>query len=664
MHSTKSNKGKVVFNFIKKKLNNFDTSSLRTVSIELPERFNARLNELKMRFSAIFENKKLPSLKSIISSSGYRRLGRLSGMAGKGMLAWNLYNLGQDISELENMQPIHRVAFGLGATDLAGDLSALAVGGVNKLYKIANAGTAFPALQSASRMLNKASGALGIGVSAGMCFVHMYALGYAESEFEKKIAGTNLAFSSASLGLSAIALAFPPAAPIIFALGIILSGIQVAVIKALIEAEKRRLAGQHMQDMFRLTDEVLEIINIIGTILKEEVSVSGSGDDLVVVLTPKAASSKIEITKEGVTLFHVTNAYQATANINQLAPGRKKYIPIVELCSQGVRCSVTVPSSYRDTLKIASGYAPDNKAVWVQNFIWPYRTDRRDMRFKEHSYTFTEKKLHSNSLIPGLILNVKEHEPQYNQRLKNYLKRTYSFDSEAGTDTKNKKKVFILKEMAPVVEFISDPGAHIDDEHRIKHHPDFHRLEAITTGARERATRHQSEFYDACDEVRAEIGIQRKDVCPAEEYGWTTRAEAYFYPQVPESSKSFDHSAASKARRASPRKVIIGESVLLESPSQEVEIFDGHYQMIRNFHPVEALSTSLPFTDVLLKPKEQTTSLDIDTQDEVIIYPEQHSLDLLTRRTENYLVSAKDKENVQKKAVLKIHPDTDRKSVV
>ena len=655
--STKSNKGKVVFNFIKKKINNFDTSSLRTVSIELPETFNARLNEFKMRISAIFDSNKIPTLKSIVSSSGYRRLGRITGMAGKGMLAFNLYNLAQDLSELENMQPIHKVAFDLGATDLAGDLSALAVGGVNRLYKIANAGTAFPALQSASRMLNKASGSLGIGVSAGMCFVHMYALGYAESEFEKKIAGTNLAFSSASLALSGIALAFPPAAPIIFALGFILSGIQVAVIKALIEAETRRLAGQHMQDMFRLTDEVLEILDIIGTILEEEVSVSGNGDDLVVVLTPKAASSKIEITKKGVTLFHATDAYQASANINKLARGRKRYIRIIELCSPGVSCSVTVPSSYRDTLKIASGYAPDNKAVRVKKTIWPTLPERRETRFKQHSYTFEEKKLHSNSLIPALILNVKEHEPQYNQRLKSYLKRTYSFDREAGTDTKNKKKVFILKEVTPTVEFISDPGAHIDDEYRIKHHPWFHRLKAITTGARERATKHRSEFYDACDEVRIEIGKQRKDVCPAEEYGWKTRAEAYFYPQVPESSKSFDQSEASKARRASPRKVIIGDSVLLESPDESFSSSD-HYVTLRNLHPVEELSTSLPFTDVVLKPKEQTTSLDIDSLDEVIIYPEQHSFDLVTRRIENYLISAKDKDKIQKNAVFRIHPDT------
>ncbi|MGL5250834.1 MAG: hypothetical protein ACRC7P_07125, partial [Enterovibrio sp.] len=371
-------------------------------------RLSAEVQEISTRIS---DSQFSVKLQSFVSSKAYHRAGKALGLASKAMNVYSLYNLAFESQNIRNLRPHYQVSFVLGAMDTVLDAVSNTLNLSNKLFKMAHLGVANTALQSSARAVAQISSVIGIGASIGSVIAHSVALGQAETPFEYDIAATNLAFATTGLVLSAIAMAFPVAGPLIAAVSLLLFVIQMAVMNHKMELEKIRIAGEQFDGFFENTEKLLEILEIIATTNLEEVRVVGEGSQQRIIIEQKAAAATIEISSEKITMKRKEGAFSVVYLDNTEAesykipdkivkqakwePDRMPYLIACDATKNNQPCSANVPPFLQEYVRNSGMNFPQGgkKAQYVMQI--------RGSLPVQH----TKKEKATNAVLPCLLLN-------------------------------------------------------------------------------------------------------------------------------------------------------------------------------------------------------------------------------------------------------------------
>lgn len=620
----------------------------QTTTVRLSEELRSRWRGLKQDIDnlsqRIMQSEVSVKVQSIAASKHYQRLGKVTGMISKAMNLYTLYNLAYEAENIKNLQPLQQVAAGLGAVDAVGDAVANIVGAVNKIYKLTHVGTASSALQVTSRAFSQISSAIGVVASVGSFYAQLSSLTAARTDFEYDIATTNVAFATVGLALTGIAMAFPVAAPVIAVVGLIMFAVQMAIINYKMEQEKHRQAGEYFDKAFANTEDILELIELIATHNEDDVSVTGEGESLKIVIAPKTAIKSIEIKADGtITLIHSDKAVEIALKDNtdftfitrtstNGSPMGRALLTSCDNNNEGGACSSAIPPVLK-AFAANSGYCfPGGKAKAIRH-LGIGNEDGQKHEYETKIREYGEPQLKANEIVIDCLLRASvTSQSDYNAASKKYMINEQQLPQEAAP--------LLLTEIYPKVTLLSDMENYelTKDTNQYSAPKDKPRVTAISSAACKKVVQEENGYNptragETCGGSKWRIervtGDNDKTICDENaKCDWTTRAKSALYPQ-----------GTCDGKTVPPKQVKAGR-VAYAMPST----YSGGTVWIqsRDVLSERIADVATPVKQVMLEPANTKMKFDFakDKAKPLVIMPEKYSTEFLLKRLTSMPITA------------------------
>lgn len=581
-------------------------------------------------------------VQGVVSSKAYQGAGKALGLVSKAMSLYSLYNLAFESQNMQGLRPYYRASFALGAIDTVLDTTSNMLSLGNKLFKTAHMGVANTALQNSARAVAKISSVVGIGASIGSVIAHSIALGEAKTPFEYDMAATNLAFTTTALALSAIAMAFPVAGPLIAAVSLLLFAIQMAVMEYKMEAEKIRLAKDQFEGFFDDTEKLLEILEAIASTSLDEVKIVGEGNEQRIVINLQASASKIEISSETIRLQHADNSYSIVylTNVDPVAYSFPKpsnwqgqYIPYL------VDCSTNKDSCTRKIPNFLKSYAEKSGMSFTGGKA-SYQAQFKDMNVKN----YIKREVKTDTVMPCLLLNKNKdaaskqvNQTLFNEQYKSFLASNFTLPVADPSSNQTAASSILLTEIYPKVKLMSDMENYPLDQYQSHYHQASTKPRAMAVTNQCSALYTSNSVNNTCS---TNTDADAHACSSTTEFNWAHRANFVTYPKT--------------APAANQRKMIEGPAALLATNKMS----DGitHY-WLGQIQP-QTVASATPIGSVKLEPADPIINIDLKTGDSktLIVTPERYSSQYLIGKMQTFTLASPNKKNQQ--TTLFLHEDT------
>lgn len=634
-----------------------DTSvTKRLETIEISKSFSQAFVEVQNGFNRIYTKLDLsPRMRvfkrkmiDFTKSNGYAGAGKAIGFAGKAMSIFNMYTLVNEARGLENLETHHKVAFAMSASDGVFDALSLAAGGMNKLTK--TLGHTFTGLQTSSKILNQVSMGIGLGVTYGLTFVHLYSMTAAQTPLELEIAAANVGFSAASVMLTGMMLAFPPAMPFIALFQFAMMGIQQAVIQAILDKHMRADAKTNLHERWENTEELLKFVSQIGQATVEEVSVTNADGKTTIHIRPKASNAYIEITGNKVKILHRSDAMSISSRVNQFkestdrgSDGNLHSAHFIYIGPKNTR-KAQLWADYTQT----NGCVKNKMitALWVRNAF--FRGEHfKNIKVTKGDYMMAPKS-ETSELVNCLLLN---DQVTFKEKLKQYLNSETSLDKPP--------EVIVLSEITPKVEFVSDIGHFHENDYMEKEWTSHPHVKAISNQCQSKAASQNKIKDEICNAVSENVeGINSRDICNTNTaYNWNTKATYFKRPEMP-----MDCEMNTDEDKKNSEKFMIGPNIVLTNLPKKGRAYYfynleyGHLPVRKQ--AVSTIPTSVRLTQPVSKMKIDITKKEGEDSLAFVILPEKISTGLMTKTLPHYFFDYGTKEKQNEVRSLKVHSDS------